>query len=475
MIRRPRTAAATRQRHGSQGRNTTRGIAPAAFRLRSASARSTALTTQPRCDIAVFDQRLVARTDSRRSEPVGLAATLSAVTAKKLKRPRSGSDRRRRGFVSGGHSVSLPNRCFTGVRHSPSRRRTVRPAAEGAFFHGAKRSAKPTVRSGVALASAAGLLPVDGHDREPNVAAIAAGSAAYATLADLTALRSAADTPGTSPRLPPADAGGLRVAIPQPRTTRTSPGIDGGFTLGRKGGRLSRLSRGQHPGRARGGGQGSGQQDRLRPRRHLPAAGPRAGADLVQRAARRHHARGGRRRHPDRRQSRDRRHRRARAIPPSSTTSSISATASRARRCCAASRSPAPTTSRPAPASKSPIESDDIRKTPFFYTDGGGIKIYARSYPTIEHVEVFGNYTSPCGGGVSVEHLGQMQESALFRNCIFRNNRTQTTGSARRSAARQPRDDRELPVRRQHRQHGRGRRRPADRRRISSANTAPAR
>ena len=37
---------------------------------------------------------------------------------------------------------------------------------------------------------------------------------------------------------------------------------------------------------------------------------------------------------------------------------------------------------------KSPIESDEIRKTPFFYTDGGGIKIYARSYPTIELVEV---------------------------------------------------------------------------------------
>jgi hypothetical protein len=79
---------------------------------------------------------------------------------------------------------------------------------------------------------------------------------------------------------------------------------------------------------------------------------------------------------------------------------------------------------------KSPIESDDIRKTLFFYSDGGGIKIYARSYPTIEHVEVHGNYTSPCGGGVSVEHLGQVQESVLFRNCIFRNNRTQTTGSA---------------------------------------------
>jgi parallel beta helix pectate lyase-like protein len=79
---------------------------------------------------------------------------------------------------------------------------------------------------------------------------------------------------------------------------------------------------------------------------------------------------------------------------------------------------------------KSPIEADEIRKTSFFYTDGGGIKVYARSYPTIENVEVYGNYTSPCGGGVSVEHLGATQDSALFRNCIFRNNRTQTTGAA---------------------------------------------
>lgn len=79
---------------------------------------------------------------------------------------------------------------------------------------------------------------------------------------------------------------------------------------------------------------------------------------------------------------------------------------------------------------QSPIESDDVRKTLFFYSDGGGIKIYARSYPTIEHVEVYDNYTSPCGGGVSVEHLGQVQEAATFRHCVFRNNRTQTTGSA---------------------------------------------
>ena len=79
---------------------------------------------------------------------------------------------------------------------------------------------------------------------------------------------------------------------------------------------------------------------------------------------------------------------------------------------------------------KSPIESDDLRKTLFFYTDGGGIKVYARSFPTIEQVEVSGNYTSPCGGGVSVEHLVEPRESVLFRNCVFRDNRTQTTGSA---------------------------------------------
>jgi len=78
---------------------------------------------------------------------------------------------------------------------------------------------------------------------------------------------------------------------------------------------------------------------------------------------------------------------------------------------------------------KSPIESDDVRKTLFFYTDGGGIKVYARAFPTIEDVDVFGNYTSPCGAGVSVEHLVEPRESVVFRNCIFRDNRTQTTGA----------------------------------------------
>jgi hypothetical protein len=79
---------------------------------------------------------------------------------------------------------------------------------------------------------------------------------------------------------------------------------------------------------------------------------------------------------------------------------------------------------------RSPIESDEIRKTPYFFADGGGIKIYARSYPTIEYAEIYDNYTSPCGAGVSVEHLGRPTDSALLRHCIFRDNRTQITGAA---------------------------------------------
>ena len=77
----------------------------------------------------------------------------------------------------------------------------------------------------------------------------------------------------------------------------------------------------------------------------------------------------------------------------------------------------------------SPIEADEVPKTAFFFMDGGGIKIYARAYPTIERVEVSGNCTSPCGAGVSVEHLGQVQDAAVFRDCIFRDNRTQITGA----------------------------------------------
>lgn len=66
----------------------------------------------------------------------------------------------------------------------------------------------------------------------------------------------------------------------------------------------------------------------------------------------------------------------------------------------------------------------------FFYTDGGGIKIFGRSYPTIDQVEVYDCFSNPCGGAISIEHRGYIQDSVLITNSIFRNNRSLVTGSA---------------------------------------------
>ncbi|MEJ2085507.1 MAG: right-handed parallel beta-helix repeat-containing protein, partial [Acidobacteriota bacterium] len=72
----------------------------------------------------------------------------------------------------------------------------------------------------------------------------------------------------------------------------------------------------------------------------------------------------------------------------------------------------------------------ELEKDSFFYSDGGGIKIFGRSYPILEKLVVHNNYTSPCGGGVSVEHRGFNNKAVTFRDSIFRENRTQITGAA---------------------------------------------
>jgi hypothetical protein len=79
----------------------------------------------------------------------------------------------------------------------------------------------------------------------------------------------------------------------------------------------------------------------------------------------------------------------------------------------------------------SPIESNSrLRKTHYFYTDGGGILVYGRSYPTIEAVDVYENYASVCAGGVSVQHApGTFRKAVLFKDCVFRDNRAAVSGS----------------------------------------------
>src|SRR5438128_1311761 len=71
-----------------------------------------------------------------------------------------------------------------------------------------------------------------------------------------------------------------------------------------------------------------------------------------------------------------------------------------------------------------------IPKNFFFFADGGAIKIFGRSYPTLQNLEVVDNYTSPCGAGISVQHQGFNQSPVLIENCVFLRNRTQVTGAA---------------------------------------------
>lgn len=79
------------------------------------------------------------------------------------------------------------------------------------------------------------------------------------------------------------------------------------------------------------------------------------------------------------------------------------------------------------------IESSrELRRSLFFYRDGGAIKIFGRSYPTIRNIEVYDNYANPCAGGISIEH-GPHPLSVtpvLIENCIMRNNRAEITGAA---------------------------------------------
>ena len=71
-----------------------------------------------------------------------------------------------------------------------------------------------------------------------------------------------------------------------------------------------------------------------------------------------------------------------------------------------------------------------MERTLVFYADGGGIKIWGRSYPTIDGVEVYDNYTAPCGAAISIENRGYIDDCPLIINSIFRDNRSLLTGSA---------------------------------------------
>ena len=71
-----------------------------------------------------------------------------------------------------------------------------------------------------------------------------------------------------------------------------------------------------------------------------------------------------------------------------------------------------------------------LEKKIFFYLDGGAIKIFGESRPVIEGVEISGNQTQLCGGGISVEQRGFKDEPVRIVDCRFLNNKCPATGSA---------------------------------------------
>jgi len=72
---------------------------------------------------------------------------------------------------------------------------------------------------------------------------------------------------------------------------------------------------------------------------------------------------------------------------------------------------------------------EQLSRDQFFFSDGGGIKIFGRSYPTLIHLVVDHNFARPCGGGVSIEHRGFRDHAVILRDCVFLNNSCQLTGA----------------------------------------------
>lgn len=70
----------------------------------------------------------------------------------------------------------------------------------------------------------------------------------------------------------------------------------------------------------------------------------------------------------------------------------------------------------------------------FFNADGGAVKVFGRSYPTLRRLHIVDNYASPCAGGLSVQHAelggGSSPGAVIIADCVFRNNRAQITGAA---------------------------------------------
>lgn len=82
-----------------------------------------------------------------------------------------------------------------------------------------------------------------------------------------------------------------------------------------------------------------------------------------------------------------------------------------------------------------PVESFGVRAPAlqrglFFLTDGGGLKVFGRSAPTIRNMTFVDNRVRLCGGAVSIEQQGFNDRPVVIEHCTFLRNRCPGTGAA---------------------------------------------
>ncbi|MDG2471077.1 MAG: right-handed parallel beta-helix repeat-containing protein [Pirellulaceae bacterium] len=73
---------------------------------------------------------------------------------------------------------------------------------------------------------------------------------------------------------------------------------------------------------------------------------------------------------------------------------------------------------------------DTLQPGLFFFSDGGGVKVFGESSPTLLNLEIIDNEVQVCGGGVSIEQRGLGKTPVTMRNCVLKGNRCPATGSA---------------------------------------------
>ncbi|MBC8290250.1 MAG: right-handed parallel beta-helix repeat-containing protein [Planctomycetes bacterium] len=71
-----------------------------------------------------------------------------------------------------------------------------------------------------------------------------------------------------------------------------------------------------------------------------------------------------------------------------------------------------------------------LQKGMFFHSDGGAIKVFGRSSPKLVGLRIEENRTVLCGGGISIENCGYVEQATRIENCVFTKNGCPGTGSA---------------------------------------------